>query len=91
MTKNTDKYAVIGGQYQAYCYGFAKTLAGAKRLATKNVEYWDNWQGWHYPSIYRAEDVEPCHNFYGDSYAPKDNAQPVATRNYGDKWIVWGC
>ena len=35
-------YYVIGGQYETYCYGGTPTLIGAKRLATKNMEYWDN-------------------------------------------------
>lgn len=56
MKKNN--YYVIGGQYEYYCYGGTPTLIGAKRLATKCEEYWDNWQGWHKPSIYRAEDTE---------------------------------
>lgn len=51
-------YYVIGGQYESYCYGGAPTLIGAKRLANKHKEYWDNWQEWHTPQIYRAEDVE---------------------------------
>lgn len=46
------KYCVIGGQYQYYYYGSAPTLIGAKRLAGKHQEYWDNWQGWHIPDIY---------------------------------------
>lgn len=56
MKKNN--YYVIGGQYEYYCYGGAPTLIGAKRLANKNREYWDNWQGWHTPKIYRAEDAK---------------------------------
>ena len=55
MKKNN--YYVIGGQYESYCYGGAPTLIGAKRLANKNMEYWDNWQGWHTPRIYKAEDT----------------------------------
>ena len=51
-------YYVIGGQYESICYGGTPTLIGAKRLATKNEEYWDNWQGWHKPRIYQAEDTE---------------------------------
>ena len=51
-------YYVIGGQYQYIFYGGAPTLIGAKRLANKNAEYWDNWQGWHIPKIYRAEDTK---------------------------------
>ena len=56
MKKNN--YYVIGGQYEYYCYGGCPTLIGAKRLATKNTEYWDNWQGWHNPRIYAANDTE---------------------------------
>lgn len=89
MKKNTEKYAVIGGQYQSYFYGFASTLHSAKCLASKHVEYWDNWQGFHTPSIYRAEDVVPCANFYGDGYTPKDGASPVAIRySLDDRWSV---
>lgn len=56
MKKNN--YYVIGGQYESCCYGGAPTLIGAKRLANRNQEYWDNWQGWHTPRIYRVEDTE---------------------------------
>ena len=51
------KYQVIGGQYEYCWYGESDTLRGAKIIATKNMEYWDNWQGWHKPSIYLSEDV----------------------------------
>lgn len=51
-------YYVIGGQYESICYGGTPTLIGAKRMATKNEEYWDNWKGWHKPAIYRAEDTK---------------------------------
>lgn len=84
--KSEKNYVVIGGQYERYSYGFTRTLLGAKRLATANMEYWDNWQGWHYPAIYKAEDVEEIENFYGSMYAPKVGAIPVATRCYGEKW-----
>lgn len=80
------KYVVIGGQYQPYYCGEADTLLGAKRIASAHLEYWDNWQGWHYPAIYRAEDVEPVENFYGSGYAPIYEARPIATREYGDRW-----
>ena len=73
-----QNYAIIGGQYESYCYGFTSTLTGAKRLARKSLEYWDNWQGWHAPEIYKIEDVEKISNFYGETYAPKDGAFPVA-------------
>lgn len=52
------KYYVIGGQYIYHCYGGTPSIIGAKRLANKNAEYWDNWQGWHIPKIYRAEDTK---------------------------------
>lgn len=52
------KYQVIGGQYESHWYGESDTLRGAKMIATKHMEYWDNWQGWHKPSIFLAEDTE---------------------------------
>lgn len=82
------KYAVIGGQYQQYCYGFAKTLHAAKCLATKHIEYWDNRQGWHYPAIYSVKDVTKCENFFGPGYCSKCGTAPVATRKYGENWSV---
>lgn len=81
-------YYIIGGQYQAYCYGGCKTLLGAKRIAGKNNEYWDNWQGWHRPNIYAAEDCEEVENFYGRQIAPKEGALPVATWDSEEKcWV----
>lgn len=56
--KKKNNYYVIGGQYESCCYGGTPTLLGAKRLANAHAEYWDNWQGWHTPSIYAAEDTE---------------------------------
>lgn len=53
-----ENYAVIGGQYETYYYGSTETLLQAKRLATRNKEYWDNWQGWHTPKIYKIEDTK---------------------------------
>ena len=52
------KYQVIGGQYEQCWYGESDSLHGARIIAGKNKEYWDNWQGWHTPKIYRAEDCE---------------------------------
>lgn len=75
--KKANQYYVIGGQYQSFCYGGAPTLIGAKRLANKSAEYWDNWQGWHTPGIYKAEDTEVVNNFYGTTRAPKEFAMPV--------------
>lgn len=81
-------YAVIGGQYQSFCYGFAKTLLGAKRLASKHCEYWDNWQGLHTPKIYAAEDVMEVENFYGATYAPVFGAYPVAVKDEATgRWV----
>lgn len=82
-------YCVIGGQYAAYYYGSAPTLLGAKRLARKHEEYWDNWQGWHIPKIYRAEDTELCENFYGEGRCPIPGAVPVATASYENGRVVW--
>ncbi len=49
-------YQVIGGQYEQTWYGESDSLHGAKVIAGKNKEYWDNFQGWHTPKVYRAED-----------------------------------
>ena len=85
--KKEIRYYVIGGQYDDYNYGGTPTLLGAKRLATANEEYWDNWQGWYTPSIYRAEDCEEGNSFYGRDMYPKLDAMPVAWRNrYTKKW-----
>ena len=58
-----NNFYVIGGQYESICYGGAPTLIGAKRLANKNKEYWDNWQGWHTPKIYKSEDTEEVESY----------------------------
>lgn len=87
MKKNN--YYVIGGQYASFCYGGTPTLIGAKRLARKSAEYWDNWQGWHIPDIYRAEDVRDITNFYGDTKAPTDGAMPVAWAWYNNGSPIW--
>ena len=52
------KFQVIGGQYEQHHYGESDTIRGARIIAGRNKEYWDNWQGWHIPAIYRAEDCE---------------------------------
>lgn len=52
------KYQVIGGQYESVWYGESDSLHGAKLIAAKRDEYWDNWQGWHRPSIYLAQNVK---------------------------------
>ncbi len=48
------KYYVMGGQYEDICYGGSDSLRGAKLIATKNREYWDNREGWHTPAVYLA-------------------------------------
>lgn len=64
--------------------GGTPTLIGAKRLASRNMEYWDNWQGWHKPKIYRAEDVQKVTSKGRittrdgiDIYIPLEGAQPI--------------
>ena len=52
------QYQVIGGQYEQCWYGESDSLHGAKVIAGRNKEYWDNWQGWHTPKIYKREDCE---------------------------------
>lgn len=52
------KYQVIGGQYEQCWYGESDSLHGARVIAGKNKEYWDNWQRWHTPKIYKREDCE---------------------------------
>ena len=63
------KYYVIGGQYKKTCYGGSNSLRGAKMIATNNVEYWDNWQGWHTPDIYLGEDLAERED--GEVYVPR--------------------
>jgi len=51
------KYQVIGGQYESCWYGESNTLHGAKIIASKNLEHWDNFKGFHTPNIYLSDDV----------------------------------
>ena len=83
--KKEIKFYVIGGQYESMCYGGCPTLLGAKRLATKCMEYWDNWQGWHKPAIYRAEDTHIvitkgwiCYRDGKEIRVPNSDALPIA-------------
>lgn len=78
------KYQVIGGQYEPHWYGESDSLRGAKIIAGKHKEYWDNWQGWHTPCIYRAEDckVIEAHSMITvpdgiEIIVPVSGAQPV--------------
>lgn len=81
------KYQVIGGQYEPYWVGESDTLRGARIIAGKNKEYWDNWQGWQTPGIYLAEDVAEVeahdyvtHNDGEMIRIPKAGALPVGSR-----------
>lgn len=80
------EYCVIGGQYAMYNYGTVRTLLGAKRLATKRIELWDNWQGWHKPRIYRLEDCVSANTFYGVQLIPGIGTGPVSVWN-GRRWV----
>lgn len=78
------KYQVIGGQYESYYYGESDSLHGAKIIAGKNKEYWDNFQGWHKPHIYKAEDVREIESkgritsYDGQTIRiPKEEAEPI--------------
>lgn len=83
------QYCVIGGQYRDYCRGERETLLGAKRLAGKSMEYWDNWQGWHIPKIYKIEDTEIV-PLDGESVrVPKPGATAAAKGTYKDGKITW--
>lgn len=52
------KYYVIGGQYESHCYGYSESLRGAKAMASRNKEFWDNFQGWNTPRIYTEDAVQ---------------------------------
>lgn len=76
-----QKYVVIGGQYSVRLYGVFDSLHAAKVYASKHPEYWDNWQGWNVPNIYRLDqcrhytDVKDAYgNHHDDFYIPQPNA-----------------
>lgn len=73
-----NNYIVVGGQYTYNVYGSKDSLRAAKQLASKHEEYWGNWQGWHTPNIYRAEDCTE------EGY-PEPWAYPVAVKRNG-RW-----
>lgn len=79
------EYQVIGGQYESYYYGESESLRGAKIIARRNKEYWDNFQGWHTPKIYKASDVIEIESrgritsHDGETIrVPRDFAEPIA-------------
>ena len=78
-------YVVIGGQYKQCYYGMARTLRGAKRIASQNCEYWDNWQGWTVPKIYAIEDCEEKDGRYFHKYG----AYPVSTGAWTGNRVKW--
>lgn len=86
--KKTGFY-VIGGQYDDYCFGHADTLIGAKRIATKNEYYCDNWQGWAKPMIYPAEECEMATNFFGRQPCPKYGARGWCWDSDSKRWEEW--
>lgn len=85
------KFIVIGGQYNTVCYGGANTLRGAQIIASKNKEYWDNWQGWHYPLIYIKDSIEEASKniWHPDGVVIKEYAEAIASRGIDDKqWTI---
>lgn len=81
-------YYVIGGQYEDYCYGWSRTVLGAKRMARKHQELWDNWQGWHTPKVYAAEDCAVGETFHGeDIVRDREGGAPLPVAQYAKgKW-----
>ena len=67
------QYQIIGGQYFSVWYGESDSLHGAKVIAGKHKEHWDNWQGWRKPDIYGADDVTEKD---GKRF-PKEYARPI--------------
>lgn len=86
--ESMKKYQVIGGQYRFCRYGESDSLRGAKQIAAKHGEYWDNWQGWHRPKIYLSADcmmVEPT-EFNYSGIVPTPEAIPAAVWD-GKTWV----
>lgn len=84
-----EKYRVIGGQYYFKDYGGAKTLKEARKKAEENIEYWDNWQGWHTPAIYLTKDcTQDKDGEMMPEYSPYmgHHARPYEIHD-GKKWI----
>ena len=79
------KYIVVGGQYSFHYYGGSDSLLGAKRIASKNEEYWDNLTGWHVPSVYLSEDFRFNENGQLVPVEPEYDVFPVAYRFHNEK------
>ena len=89
------KYQIIGGQYESYWYGESDSFLGAKQIAARNVEPWDNYQGWHTPAIYLSENTKAIESQgriithdgeiiivpTGDPYAVKINGKWIITKS----------
>lgn len=87
-----QNYVVIGGQYAQVDYGSAPTLLGAKRIAGRHVEHWDNWEGVHVPAIYRIEDTVEGVDFWGQwsrLLPPDRQVEPVAVASYRAGRVTW--
>lgn len=84
------KYYVVGGQYTQHFYGGSNTLHGAKILATKNAEYWDNWQGWHTPAIYNADDTRVIETETGSARVLKDRTAHNHWHKIDNRWCEIG-
>lgn len=52
------KYQIIGGQYESIWYGESDSLLGAKQIASRHVEFWDNYRSWNVPKIYLSDHTE---------------------------------
>lgn len=89
------KYQVIGGECVHVWYGESDTLRGAKNIATRNREYWSNWQGWRTPKVYNASDCFlSSATEFSKGIFPKPGATPVCIF-WGGKWFeldtTWDC
>ena len=74
------KFVIIGGQYNVIKYGTSNTLHGAKLIAQKHWEYWDNWRGWHVPEIYKEGEEKTIGKFH--------EVEPVASYDIKRKrWV----
>ena len=79
------RFQVIGGQYYFEWYGESDSLRGAKMIASKHEECWDNWQGWHKPSIYLASDCVKDDRYHCAIPDKFHGAQPVSVWD-GKTW-----
>lgn len=92
-------YRIIGGQYYEIECGEAETLREAAEIAAENAEYWDNWQGWHYP---RIEDEDGHVVDFAELYDETETLLAIAGHESGimcdginedlqiGNWTTWG-